>query len=176
MQKVQQRPASAFVNIAGNACAAIVFAIHACCAQRATGVIATHRHRLKGAGVDSESRTLAIKKFLWLRRKRRVSARQNRIFGRIAGTRFAGAVLLPAMNGGSRSTRGTCLRPSIEVTKTISPSPRASMFRCRAWISGDRSRPAGWPCRRMTSSPGRQTSRRVAAWLWPARPCQDWPR
>jgi hypothetical protein len=45
MQKVQQRSTSAFVNIAGNACAAVVFVIHACRAQRAIGIVATHRCR-----------------------------------------------------------------------------------------------------------------------------------
>jgi hypothetical protein len=90
MQKVQQRPTSAFVNIAGNACAAIVFVICAGRAQRTIDVIATHRDSAKGACADSESRILATKKFSWLRHKRRVSARQNRIFGRIADNRFAG--------------------------------------------------------------------------------------
>ena len=54
--------------------------------------------------------------------------------------------------------------------------PVTGRFRCRASLSGDRSRPADWPCPRTASSPGRRTSRRVAAWLSPARPCPDWPR
>ena len=84
MQKVQQRPASTFVNIAGNACAADVFTIHDRHHRRAIDVIATHSHRLKAACVDSESQTLAIKKFSWSQRWRLIGARQNRFFGRIA--------------------------------------------------------------------------------------------
>jgi hypothetical protein len=63
MQKVQQRPTSAFVNIEGNACAADVFMIHAWDDRRAISVIATHRDRPKAACADSESQILAIKKF-----------------------------------------------------------------------------------------------------------------
>jgi hypothetical protein len=86
MQKVQQRPTSAFVNIAGNACATDVFAIHACDDRCAIDVIATRRDRPKAACADSESQNLAIKKFSWKRPWRLIDARQNRIFGRIAAT------------------------------------------------------------------------------------------
>jgi hypothetical protein len=86
MQKVQQRPTSAFVNIEGNACAADVFAIRACDDRCAIDVIATHRERPNAVGADSESQILAIKKFSRLRRLRLIRARQNRIFGRIAAT------------------------------------------------------------------------------------------
>jgi transposase len=86
MQKVQQRPASTFVNIAGNTCATDVFAIHACDDRCAIGVIATRRDRPKAAGVDSESQILAIKKFSWSQRLRLIGARQNPIFGRIAAS------------------------------------------------------------------------------------------
>jgi hypothetical protein len=84
MQKVQQRPTSAYVNIAGNACAADVFTIHALDDRCAIEVIATHRGRSKVAGADSESQILAIKKFSWSQRGRLIGARQNRFFGRIA--------------------------------------------------------------------------------------------
>lgn len=49
-------------------------------------VVATRRRCEKAVGVDSESQFLAIKKFLWSRRRRLTRARQNRIFGRIATT------------------------------------------------------------------------------------------
>jgi hypothetical protein len=86
MQKLQQRPASAFVNIEGNACAADVFVIHAHDDRCAVDVIATHRDGSKAACADSESQNLAIKKFSRSQRWRLIGARQNRFFGRIAGT------------------------------------------------------------------------------------------
>jgi len=81
---VQQRPASAFVNIEGNACATDVFAIHDRDDQCAIDVIATHQDRSKAAFADSESQILAMKKFSWSQRYRLIGARQNRFFGRIA--------------------------------------------------------------------------------------------
>jgi hypothetical protein len=86
MRKVQQRPTSAFVNIAGNACAADVFAIHACDDRCAIDVIATHPDRPKSACADSESQTLAMKIFSWSQRWRLIGARQNGISGRIVAT------------------------------------------------------------------------------------------
>jgi len=86
MQKVQQRPTSAFVNIEGNASAVDVFAIHACDDRRAIDVISTHRDRPKPVYADSESQILAIKKFSWKQPWRLIGARQNRIFGRIAAS------------------------------------------------------------------------------------------
>jgi hypothetical protein len=102
MQKVQQRPASAFVNIEGNACAADVFAIHSHDDRCAIDVIATHLDRSKGACVDSESQNLAIKKFSWSQRWRLIGARQKRTFERIAGTDSPGSSAPAAMNFGSR--------------------------------------------------------------------------
>jgi hypothetical protein len=77
MQKVQQRPISPFVNIAGNACAAVVSAILSIDAQHAIDIIATHRRRPKGRCPDSESGLLAIEKFLCLRPLRLIAARQK---------------------------------------------------------------------------------------------------
>jgi hypothetical protein len=91
---VQQRPTSSFVNIAGNTITADVLAIHIIDESRVIDVIATHRHRPKRRCADSESQTLAIKKFSRLARQRLIRARQNRIFGRIGATRFAGAALV----------------------------------------------------------------------------------
>jgi hypothetical protein len=86
MQKVQQRSASAFVNIEGNTIATDVFAIHACDGRCTIDVIATHRDHPKAACADSESQILAIKKFSWKQRLRLIGARQNRFFGRIAAS------------------------------------------------------------------------------------------
>src|SRR5258707_10289808 len=102
MQKVQQRPASTFVNIEGNACAADVFAIHAHDDRCAVGVIATHRDGSKAASADSESQNLAIKKFSWSQRWRLIGARQNHFFGRIAGTDSQARFSVVTMNFGSR--------------------------------------------------------------------------
>ncbi len=44
----------------------------------------------------------------------------------------------------------------------MTPASPHAPVRCRVWTSADRSRPADWPCRRMTSSPGRRTSRSSA--------------
>ena len=63
MQKVQQRPTSAFVNIAANTIAIDVFVIHACNAPSVIGVFATHSDRPRAGCADSESQTLAIKIF-----------------------------------------------------------------------------------------------------------------
>jgi hypothetical protein len=68
MQKVQQRPASAFVNIEGNACTADVFAIRVIDDRCASDVIATHRGRSKAVRADSESQILAMKIFSWSQR------------------------------------------------------------------------------------------------------------
>jgi hypothetical protein len=63
MRKVQQGPASTFVNIAGSACAAVVSEIRIIDDRDAIDVVATHRCRAKAARADSESQILAIKKF-----------------------------------------------------------------------------------------------------------------
>jgi hypothetical protein len=86
MQKVPQRPTSAFVNIEGNACAADVSLIRDNNDRCVFDVTATQGCREKAAGMDSESQFLAIKKFSWSQRWRLIGARQNRIFGRIATT------------------------------------------------------------------------------------------
>jgi hypothetical protein len=86
MQKVPQRPTSAFVNIEGSACAADVSLIHDNNARCVFDVIAAHSRREKAAGMDSESQFLAIKKFSRSQRWRLIGARQNRISGRIATT------------------------------------------------------------------------------------------
>jgi hypothetical protein len=86
MRKVQQVPASTFVNIAGSACVAAISAIRIINDLRAIIVVATHRGRAKAARADSESQILAIKKFSCPERQRLIGARQNRIFGRIGAT------------------------------------------------------------------------------------------
>ncbi len=46
-------------------------------------------------------------------------------------------------------------------------------FTRRVWFATDRSRPAGWPCRRMPSSPGRRTSRSLSDCSARRQPCPD---
>jgi hypothetical protein len=106
MQKVQQRPASTFVNIEGNACAADVFEIHSRDARCKIDAVDTHRNRSKAVCADSESQALAIKKFSWSRRWRLIGARQNRFFGRIAGTDSQAGFSTAAMDFGSRRAIG----------------------------------------------------------------------
>jgi hypothetical protein len=62
--------------------------------RRAVDVIATDRGRLKARFADSESRFLAIKKFSCEPAWRRLGARQNRFFGRIAAADSRGAIFL----------------------------------------------------------------------------------
>ena len=54
--------------------------------------------------------------------------------------------------------------------------PQGLTPRSRASASTPRSRPAGWPCRRSISSPGRRTSRAWRAWRPPPQPCPGWRR
>jgi hypothetical protein len=75
---------SANVKITGNACAADVFFIRLQRAQHFAHAVATRRAPPKALGADSESRFLAMKKFSSGATARRIGARQNRIFARIA--------------------------------------------------------------------------------------------
>ena len=151
MQKVQQRPASTFVNIEGNAIATDVFVIHACDDRCANDVIATHLDRPKAVGVDSESQTLAIKKFSRSQRWRLIGARQNRFFGRIATTDSQGPSSVVTMNFDPRSAIDARLRALIATattsiatattsiaTATTVKASRYGTLRCRASLSGDR--------------------------------------
>jgi hypothetical protein len=78
------------------------------------------------------------------------------------------------IEGASREPR-TPLRTA-KSARGDHPRARARGVRGRASTSGDRSRPAGLPCRRTTSSPVRRTSRSSAASLSPVQPCPDWRR
>jgi hypothetical protein len=133
MRKVQERPASPFVNIAGSDCAAAVSAIRAFDDRRAIDLIATHRCRPKARCVDSESQILAIKKFSQLARRRLIAARQNRIFGRIAAAdsqaRFFLAAMNwpPAINDRRALAHGECDGGDDAVV------PLRNVFRCRVW-------------------------------------------
>jgi hypothetical protein len=85
------------VNPARNACAAGIFVIHARHGKRIIDIIATHHRQMKARCADSESRVLATKKFSRSPASRRIVARQNRFFARIAaadsqGENFASRV------------------------------------------------------------------------------------
>jgi hypothetical protein len=84
MRIVREKPTSAIVNIAESACAASISVIRAFNDQRADDVTSPRRGRLKARCTDSESRTLAIKKFSCSPASRLIVARQNRFFERIA--------------------------------------------------------------------------------------------
>jgi hypothetical protein len=84
MRIVREKPTPAIVNIARSAHAAGVSVTNTFDHRLAIDVLATLRRWLKTPRADSESRSLAIKKFSWLRAPRLIAARQNRIFERIA--------------------------------------------------------------------------------------------
>src|SRR5712672_2950461 len=79
-----ENPAPPAVNIARSYCVAGIFVIHSLNECPAFDVIATDRGPPKACCADSESRFLAIKKFSWSTASRRIVARQNRLFARIA--------------------------------------------------------------------------------------------
>jgi hypothetical protein len=79
-----RKQATATVDIAGNACAAGVFANDAFDDRLAADIIAHRGNRQRADCVDSESRVLAIKKFSCPPPSRLIGARQNRFFARIA--------------------------------------------------------------------------------------------
>jgi hypothetical protein len=122
MQKVQQRPPSAFVNIEGNACTADVFAIHVIDDRRTIDVIATHRGGSKAVRADSESQKLAMKIFSWSQRWRLIGARQNRFFGRIAATDSQGRFSVMTMDFGSRRRIDAESRALIATAMTVESS------------------------------------------------------
>jgi hypothetical protein len=173
MRIVPEMPIAAIVNIEGNHCSAGVFVIRALHDRCAIDLVATHRVRLKGGFADSESRFLAINKFSCSPAPRLIAARQNRFFERIASADsrgdFSSKRCAPLAIKEPRAP--TCA--SDDTTSTMLAKDRAA-FRCRVWISADRSPTADWPCRRTTSSPDRRTSRSTPASPWPAPPCRDW--
>jgi hypothetical protein len=77
MQEVQVSSAFAIVKIAGNACAAALFAICAENAKCVRAFIASRARPLKERCVDSESGFLAMKKFSCLTRFGLASALQS---------------------------------------------------------------------------------------------------
>jgi hypothetical protein len=93
---VRANSTSAIVKIAESGCAAGISVIHIKSEQQAASIEATHLHRRKALGADSESRILATKKFSCKEPSPLIAARQNRFFARIAETdsrrRFARAM------------------------------------------------------------------------------------
>ena len=160
MREARENTSPAIINIEGNACAADVFVIPSRIDRRFAYVVASLECLLKTRFADSESRFLAMKKFSCSPASRRIGARQNRFFARIAAT-----------DSRARFWLARCIadrdRRSLRVKRRRIGSCRRHILaalRCRVWISEDRSRLADWPCRPMTSSPGRRTSRSTAAW------------
>jgi len=84
MQDASENPTPTTVHIAKRSCAAGIFVIPSLKDRRTVDVVASDRGRLKARCADSESRFLAIKKFSWSTASRRIVARQNRLFARIA--------------------------------------------------------------------------------------------
>lgn len=159
-------------------------------------VVATRRRCEKAVGVDSESQFLAIKNFCGhgagvspaLAKTEFSDESRQPIRRRVSG-RDDGFWIVRTNDARSRASIATFGDDELvlgddqvapEVTtkshRVTTKSSRYGTLRYRASLSVYRSRPAGWPCRRTTSSPGRRTSRRAAAWLSPGQPCPDWPR
>jgi hypothetical protein len=84
MRAARENAAPAIFKIAKSRCAAGIFFIYAFTGGCAVDVAASCQRELKARPADSESRFLAIKKFSCLAASRLISARQNRLFARIA--------------------------------------------------------------------------------------------
>jgi hypothetical protein len=83
MQKIRKRYRTYLREFAGNACAAVFFVIRDIDDRYAIEVASHPKTRSSSARADSESRILAIKKFLRAEPQRLIFARQTRIFVRI---------------------------------------------------------------------------------------------
>jgi hypothetical protein len=130
VQKVQQGPASSFVNIAGNARTAAISAIHIISGRHVINVIATHRRHPKAARADSESQTLAIKKFSRLGGPRLIGARQKPNFWTNRRHRFAG-VLVATMNFQIATSDRRALASIDRDDGNYVAVPLRDVFRCR---------------------------------------------
>jgi hypothetical protein len=84
MRKVREKSASTFVKVAGNACAAGISLILTIDELHARHATATRHDASTARCADSESRFLAMKKFSCRSHRRRIAARQNQFFERIA--------------------------------------------------------------------------------------------
>jgi hypothetical protein len=84
MHRARENTSPAIINIEGNACAADVSVILSRIDRHVADVVAGLEWRLKTRFADSESRILAMKKFSCSPASRRIGARQNRFFARIA--------------------------------------------------------------------------------------------
>jgi hypothetical protein len=84
MQIVRENSTSAIVKIVESRCAAGIFGIRMRRELRVIEARATHREASKTTAADSESRSLAMKKFSRFRRQRLIRARQTAVFARIA--------------------------------------------------------------------------------------------
>jgi hypothetical protein len=84
MPNACEKPMLGIADVTRNACAAGIFVVIASRRQEAIVSIAPLHGPPKARRVDSESRFLAIKKFLRSVPLRLIDARQNRFFARIA--------------------------------------------------------------------------------------------
>ena len=175
MRTARKKPTPTIVRITRNICATGISCIRTLRDKTPIDVVEGRRASLKALCVDSESRFLAIKKFFVLAGFASLRARQNRSFGRIAATDSAArffAFTRCVVADGEQSVHDRARREAA----AMPPASHHASFRCRVCSSASRSPLADWPCRRMTSSPGRRTSRSAAASPGPARPCPDWRR
>jgi hypothetical protein len=164
------------VNVAEKACGVGLFATCAFIDRCFAEFVAAPRVVRNGRCADSESRFLAIKKFFALAGFVSHQGAPKPAFRANRSRLIRGRIVLEPSPFAAYGESLMHARGFERVSSDGAADDRQSGFRCRAWTSEDRSRPADWPCRPTTSSPGRRTSRRVAAWLSPAPPFPGWPR
>ena len=172
---MRENPPRLIYQSTRSACAAGVFVHHARVPRWAWDVL-----RRFGAGRKRAARTLS--RDFW--QQKNFHNERLRVSSVLAKTGFLGES--PALIRASRSRPIARRRASpLMVNDRCKRAPACggdaagidnARFKGRAWPSADRSQPADWPCRQMTSSPGRRTSRSVAVWRGLGRPCRDWPR
>ena len=130
--KNAERSTLSIVNIAGNACTAVLFVIRSSCAQGASEIIVTSRRLPKAPRADSESQILAMKKFSCLMPRELICRSPRTVFGRIAPADSAGRGFLARRRNAARGGRSRQFSDAA-ISRRRQPPPRRSPFRCRVW-------------------------------------------
>ncbi len=91
-------------------------------------VVATQQFREKAVRTDSESQSLATKKFSWSQRWSLADARQNELFRTNRDHRFGRALAVATASFGSRRAIDACTRASIATSPTLRACPVTGRF------------------------------------------------
>src|SRR6266550_1178229 len=105
MRKMQTRSTLSIVNIAGNACTAVLFVIRSSCAQGASEIIVTSRRLPKAPRADSESQILAMKKFSCLMPGDLICRSPRTVFWANRARRFGSRGFLARRRNAARGAR-----------------------------------------------------------------------